>query len=73
VLWLPVIFGGLLPEWWQEHVLSLLPGAAMDSFTIAHLSESPSYSEPVVGAAIAGAWLAAFVGAAHVTLRRRDA
>src|SRR3712207_7298463 len=41
-LWLPVIFGELLPRWWQEHVLSLLPGAAMDSVTIAHIEDRKS-------------------------------
>lgn len=72
-LWLPVIFGELLPLWWQEHVLSLLPGAAMDSLTIAHVEPSPTFSDPAVGAIIAGAWLAAIVGAAYFTFLRRDA
>jgi hypothetical protein len=72
-LWLPVIFGELLPLWWQEHVLSLLPGAAMDSLTIAHIEPSPTFSDPLVGAIIAGAWLAAIVGAAYLVFLRRDA
>jgi hypothetical protein len=29
--------------------------------------------DPVVGAIIAGAWLAAFIGGAYLALRRRDA
>jgi ABC-2 type transport system permease protein len=72
-LWLPVIFGELLPLWWQEHVLSLLPGAALDSLTIAHIEPSPTFSDPLVGAVIAAVWLVAIVGAAYVTLVRRDA
>ena len=72
-IWLPVIFGATLPRWWQENVLSLLPGAALDSLTIAHIEPSPTFSDPVVGAVIAGVWLAAIVGAAYVTLVRRDA
>ena len=72
-IWLPVIFGEFLPRWWQEHVMSLLPGAAMDSITVAHVEPSPTFSDPVVGAVIAGAWLAAIVGAAYLTLLRRDA
>jgi ABC-2 type transport system permease protein len=72
-LWLPVIFGELLPLWWQEHVLSLLPGAAMDSLTIAHIEPSPTFSDPLVGAGIAVTWLVAIVGAAYLTLARRDA
>ncbi len=72
-LWLPVIFGEFLPRWWQEHVMSLLPGAAMDSLTVAHIEPSPTFSDPAVGAVIAGAWLVAIVGAAYLTLVRRDA
>ncbi len=72
-LWLPVIFGELLPLWWQEHVLSLLPGAAMDSLTVAHIEPSPTFSDPVTGAVITGAWLAAIIGAAYLTFLRRDA
>ena len=26
IIWLPDMFGGLLPMWWPENVLSLLPG-----------------------------------------------
>jgi ABC-2 type transport system permease protein len=73
ILWLPVIFGGLLPIWWQENILSLLPGPAADSFTIAHIVESPTYSDPAVGAALVGGWLLAFIAAAYFKLRRRDA
>lgn len=72
-IWLPVIFGEFMPRWWQENVLSLLPGAAVDSLTVAHIEPSPTFSDPVVGAIIAGAWLVAIVGAAYVTLVRRDA
>jgi ABC-2 type transport system permease protein len=72
-LWLPVIFGELLPLWWQEHVLSLLPGAAMDSLTVAHIEPSPTFSDPLVGAVIASAWLVGIVGAAYLTFLRRDA
>ncbi|MDA1009959.1 MAG: ABC transporter permease, partial [Chloroflexi bacterium] len=70
VLWLPEIFGALLPTWWQENVLSLLPGSAVDSVTIAHIADSPRYSDPAVGAAIVVVWLVAFVGAAYIMLRR---
>ncbi len=72
-LWLPVIFGEFLPRWWQEHVMSLLPGSAMDSFTLAHIEPSASNVDPVVGAVIAGVWLVAILGAAYLTLVRRDA
>lgn len=72
-LWLPVIFGELLPMWWREHLVSLLPGNALDSLTLANIIEKPSYSEPLVGAFIASLWLAAVVGAGYLALVRRDA
>ncbi len=73
LLWLPQIVGQFLPRWWQEHVISLLPGSAVDSVTLGHIESSFSYSDPAVGAVIAAAWLLAVVGAAYVTLLRRDA
>ena len=73
LIWLPVIFGPLLPVAWQEKVLSLLPGPALDSLTVAHVAESSMYPEPAVGAVTAVVWLAAFIGAAYLVLRRRDA
>lgn len=73
LIWLPEIFGGVLPVWWREHIISLLPGPAVDSFTIGHLVQSPSYSDPAVGAVVAGAWMVAIVGAAYVAFVRRDA
>lgn len=73
MLWLPVIFGDLLPTWWQEHVLSLAPHSAADSMTIAHLDDAARFSDPAVGAAIVAVWLVTFVGTAYLTLRRRDA
>ncbi len=73
LLWLPVIFGEVLPMWFRENVISLLPSSAVDSFTISHVTSSPTYSDPAVGAVIAGAWLVAIVGAAYLTFVRRDA
>jgi ABC-2 type transport system permease protein len=72
-LWLPVIFGAALPLWGRQHVMNLLPGNGLDSITIGHIEPSPSFSEPVVGAVIAGVWLAGIVGAAYLTFLRRDA
>ncbi|MFN0095330.1 MAG: ABC transporter permease [Dehalococcoidia bacterium] len=73
LIWLPEIFGPVLPAWGRENIVSLLPGPAVDSFTLAHIVESPSYSDPAVGALIAGAWLVAIVGAAYIAFVRRDA
>jgi len=72
-LWLPVIFGEIMPLWWQQNVLSLLPGAAMDSITVAHIEPSPTFVDPALGVVIAGAWLVGVVGAAYLTFVRRDA
>ena len=73
LLWLPQIVGEFMPRWWQEHVISRLPGSALDSVTVSHIESSASYSDPVVGAVVAGMWLVAIVGAAYLTLVRRDA
>jgi ABC-2 type transport system permease protein len=73
LLWLPLIFGEVLPMWWRENVISLLPGTALDSLTIAHVVDSPTHVTPVLGALIAGLWLAAFVGAAFMAMKFRDA
>ena len=73
LLWLPEIFGEFMPAWWQKNVLSLLPSNAMDSVTNAHVEPSATNVDPVLGAVIAAAWLVAAVGAAFLTLQRRDA
>ena len=73
LLWLPIIFGAFLPLWWRENVISLLPGSALDSVTIGRVENSPDYSDPAVGAVIAGTWLLAIVGAAYLSFTRRDA
>jgi ABC-2 type transport system permease protein len=73
LLWLPVMIGEFLPPWWQENIISLLPGTALDSFTIAHVVEDSSvYVQPLVGATVAAAWLAAILGAAWAAFLRRD-
>jgi ABC-2 type transport system permease protein len=73
LLWLPQIVGEFMPRWWQEHAISRLPGSAVDSLTISHIESSLSYSDPPVAAVVAGMWLVAIVGAAYITLLRRDA
>lgn len=73
LLWLPVIMGEMVPLWWQQNVIGYLPGTALDSFTIAHVVDSPTYLDPVVGAVVATAWLTAVIGAAAITINRREA
>lgn len=72
LLWLPLVFTDMLPTWAQENVLSLLPGQAADSFTIAHAIQSPTDSPPLVGVVLVIVWLTLFIGSAQVLLRRRD-
>src|SRR5690606_6768343 len=73
ILWLPEIFGGLLPNWWRENVLSLLPGPAIDSAVISHIADSPMYGDPTLGAFVAAGWLVLFLGGGYLLLVRRDA
>ena len=73
LLWLPLVFKDLLPLWAQENILSLLPGSAVDSFTITHIVQSSTDSPPLLGVVLVLAWLAAFIGLAQLLLSRRDA
>ena len=73
ILWLPLVFNNMLPLSVQEHVLSRLPGAAIDSVTISHVVQSTTDSPLMVGIALVVAWLVGFVGIAQVLLQRRDA
>ena len=73
LLWLPQIVGEFLPMWARENIVSLLPGAALDSLTIGQMQYSPEYSHPAIAVACVAAWLATVIGAAFIVLRRRDA
>ena len=73
LLWLPQIFGAVVPMWWRENILNLLPSNGVDSLTVAHIEDSPAFSEPAVGALIAAAWLFGTIGAAYIAFLRRDA
>lgn len=73
LLWVPAFLVEFFPPWWQANVFSLLPGAGVDSLVLSHINDSPIYTDPAIGAVIVAAWLAAFVGAAYLSLLRRDA
>lgn len=73
LIFAPSIFGGLLPRWWRENVISLLPGPASDSVAIGHLSESDMYLHPVLGFVVVVAWVVVFSTLARLVLDRRDA
>lgn len=73
LIFLPSMFGGLLPLWWQENVVSLLPGPASDSFALAHLQDSTMYLHPALGVVVTVVWVGGLLALANVALNRRDA
>lgn len=73
LVFLPAMFGGLLPEWWQENILSLLPGNASDSLALSHLQDSAMYLGVGPALVVLAAWLVIFIGGAYYVLNKRDA
>lgn len=73
MIFAPAMFGGLLPRRWQEDVLAYLPGPLTDSLSLPSAASSPMHLEAPIAAVALLAWLALFIGAAWVTLNRRDA
>ena len=69
----PSFFGGLFPRWWQENVLSLLPGPAVDSVAIGHLTDSPMYLSVLPATLVTVAWLVAPLAVARQVLVSSDA
>jgi ABC-2 type transport system permease protein len=73
LLFAPAIFGGLLPDWWQEHLIAYLPSNAGDSLMVTNKDPNVlTYLEPGVAVIVLMAWFAVFFGAAYFLLRRRD-
>lgn len=72
LLFVPSMFGGLLPGWVQRNVLSLLPGAASDSLSMGHLSDSPQYLNPAVAAVVVVVWIVGSLLLTRLDLDRRD-
>ncbi len=68
----PSMFGGLLPRWWRENVISLLPGPASDSIAIGHLDDSDMYLAPGLAALVIVAWLAITWFGTRAIVNRRD-
>lgn len=69
----PGFFGALLPDWWQENVLSFFPGSASDAVSIGHLEPSAMYHSLPVALVLSGVWLIAPLVLATFVLDRRDA
>jgi ABC-2 type transport system permease protein len=73
VTFVPQLLDELLPRWWQDNVLDLLPGSAMENLAVGHLVlENPAYG-PATAVLIIAAWLALGIGSAYAVLRWRDA
>lgn len=68
----PSFFGGLFPGWWQENVLSLLPGSAVDAATIGDLTDSPMHLSTAPAALVSVAWLVVPLLVARQVLVTRD-
>lgn len=73
ILWLPQIFGAIVPMWWQENILTFLPSNGIDSITISHIEPSPAFSDPWIGALITAGWLLGTFAFAYISFQRRDA
>jgi len=73
LLWLPQIFGAIIPVWWRENILCYLPSNGIDSLTASHIEDSPAFPDPTLGAFIAAAWLFGMLAFAYVSFLRRDA
>lgn len=73
LIFAPSIFGGLLPDFWQENMLRFLPGVASDNLIMVDRDpESLTYLASGVAVVVLIAWLIAFFGAAYGLLRSRD-
>lgn len=72
LIFIPGMLGGLLPDWWQRNVLSLLPGPASDSLALAHLDDSPMYLAPWAAVLVCAAWVVGSLVGARWVLQRRD-
>jgi ABC-2 type transport system permease protein len=69
----PSMFGSLLPAWWRENIISLLPGPASDSLALGHLDDSDMYLPPAAALAVIVVWLAVAWFGTRWLVNRRDA
>ncbi len=69
----PSMFGGLLPRWWQDNVLTWSPSNVADALALGHIDDSMPYLDPPLAEVGVVAALVAALGAAYIVLYRRDA
>ncbi len=70
-VFVPGIFGGFLPDWWQKHLMAYLPGSAGDALQRTD-HNSLTYISPATAIVTLLVWLALFFITASVFLQRRD-
>ena len=71
LIFVPSLFGGLLPNTWQKHVLAYLPGNASDSFLRTDHTYL-TYLHPAVAIFTIAVWLVLFYGVASFLIQRRN-
>lgn len=73
VIFVPAMFGGLFPRWWQENVIAALPGPASDSVALSHITDSDMYLSRGLAAVVTVAWVVVLFVVARALVQRRDA
>lgn len=78
VLVLALVFGpgmatGLLPTWWDEHVLDLTPSTASDTIAMAQMPSVDPAMPLGVAFVVIAAWIGGLAALSWWTLERRDA
>jgi ABC-2 type transport system permease protein len=73
LIFAPPFLGGVLPRWWDQHVLALAPGPASDAVAVGHLEGVTTPLSAGAGLLLVIAWTALFLGGAWALLERRDA
>lgn len=69
----PPFLSGLLPAWFERHLVSYGPSAASDAISVGHLPGAGDGLSPALAAPVLTAWLAVFLGGAWAAIERRDA
>lgn len=72
LIFVPSMFGALLPTWAQENVLRYMLGSATDALVVPPSETAATYLEPLVAVGIIAVWLVVFVGVAYALITRRD-
>lgn len=74
VLFVPGMFGAMLPDWWQENVLRYFPGIVGESLmTVEPAPGALTYLEPGPAVAVLTGWVVLVAVVAYTVLARRDA